>query len=324
MILVTGGAGFIGSNLINALSLMGHKAYICDYNNRIRKEYFINQDMIEGLIDPSNIFEFINNNYIDIIFHLGAISTTTFQNNNKYWTDNVIFSTKLWNICAEKNIRLVYASSAATYGDGSLGFDDKDDIEYLNKLKALNVYGWTKNQIDLRNLFLKKNKKISPPQWVALKFFNVYGKNEFHKENMISIVLKTYIQIKRGIETSLFKSYKKIYEDGEQKRDFVYIKDCIEILLWFYNNQTINGIFNIGTGNSYTFNNLVNNVYKCLNKNINVRYIDMPENIKSQYQYETKANLDKLRSVGYREKLYSLKEGILDYIKILESSDFIS
>ena len=324
MILITGGAGFIGSNLINSLSSKGHKVYLCDYHSRLIKKYYNNLDIIEDIIEPNKVFEFINISNISIIFHLGAISSTTFQNNNKYWTDNVIFSTKLWNICVKKNIRLIYASSAATYGDGSAGFDDREEINYLNKLKALNIYGWTKNQIDLRNIFMVKNRNLSPPQWVGLKFFNVYGNNENHKKNMISIVLKTYIQIKKGLETNLFKSYKKIYKNGEQKRDFIYIKDCIKVLLWFLENDNINGIFNVGTGNSYTFNNLVNNVYHCLNKNVNVKYIDMPKEIKDQYQYETKANLDKLRKAGYTGKFYSLEEGISDYIEILESSDTIS
>ncbi len=261
---------------------------------------------------------------ISIIFHLGAISATTFQNNNKLWVDNVLFSTKLWKICSKRKIRLIYASSAATYGNGSLGFDDSEDINFLKKLKAMNVYGWTKNQIDLRNIFLKNNLGISPPQWIGLKFFNVYGNNEYHKENMISVVLKTFIQIKKNQETNLFKSYKKTYKDGEQKRDFIYVKDCIKTLLWFLENKNVSGIFNIGTGFSSTFNDLVSNVYKCLNKNINVRYVEMPNSIRKQYQYETEANLNKLRSVGYNKDFYSLKEGISDYIKILKSSDFLS
>ncbi len=324
MIIVTGGAGFIGSNLINALSKAGYKIFLCDYPNLIIKNYFRNFDHIEGIIKPTKLFQFINKNNISIIFHLGAISATTFKNNNKLWVDNVLFSTKLWKICSKRKIRLIYASSAATYGNGSLGFNDSEDINFLKKLKAMNVYGWTKNQIDLRNIFLKENFGISPPQWVGLKFFNVYGNNEYHKENMISVILKTFIQIKKNQETNLFKSYKKNYKDGEQKRDFIYVKDCIKTLLWFFENNNVSGIFNIGTGFSSTFNDLVNNVYKCLNKNINVRYIEMPNSIKKQYQYETEANLNKLRSVGYNKNFYSLKEGIADYIKILKSSDFIS
>ena len=188
----------------------------------------------------------------------------------------------------------------------------------------MNVYGWTKNQVDLRNLYLKTKLNIYPPQWVALKFYNVYGSNEIHKDNMISVVLKTYLQIKNEEETCLFKSHKSNYKNGEQKRDFVYVKDCIDALLWFLENKQISGIFNIGTGQANTFNDLVYNVYKGLKKNINISYIDMPEKLKSQYQYETEANINKLRKVGYKKKFFSLEEGINDYLKILEYNDNLS
>ncbi|PPR27210.1 MAG: ADP-L-glycero-D-manno-heptose-6-epimerase [Alphaproteobacteria bacterium MarineAlpha9_Bin4] len=324
MIIVTGGAGFIGSNLINALIQKKRKVFLCDYPGLIVKSYFKKFENIEGIIEPVKLFEFIKNNNISIVFHLGAISATTYEDNNKLWVNNVLFSTKLWRLCINKKIRLIYASSAATYGDGSLGFEDNENINFLTKLKALNVYGWTKNQIDMRNVFFKESIGMTPPQWVGLKFFNVYGNNEYHKKNMISVVLKTYIQIKQNKETKLFKSYKKFYKDGEQKRDFIYVKDCINTLLWFLENKKVSGIFNIGTGKSNTFNDLVSSVYGCLNKNSNIKYIDMPKSIKRQYQYETKANLNKLRKVGYNKNFYSLKEGILDYIKILESSDTFS
>ena len=159
----------------------------------------------------------------------------------------------------------------------------------------MNVYGWTKNEIDIRNIYLKNKFGFRPSQWVALKFFNVYGLNEFHKKNMISIVLKTFLQIKNGKETCLFKSYKENYKDGEQERDFIYVKDCIDTLLWFLGNKKLSGVYNIGTGASRTFNELINCVYKSLNKNINVKYIEMPDELKSQYQYHTQADLFKLR-----------------------------
>ena len=323
MILVTGGAGFIGSNLINALTNKGQEIFLCDYSKALFKKYFVNYNRIIRIIEPNKIFDFMDKNKINVVFHLGAISSTTFRDNSKYWIDNVLFSTKLWSLCSKRNIRLIYASSASTYGNGTYGFEDKEDVDYLKKLRSLNVYGWTKSQIDLRNVYAKNIHNIAPPQWVGLKFFNVYGNNEYHKKNMISIVLKTYMQIKRGQETNLFKSYKKNYKHGEQKRDFVYIKDCIDVLLWFLENKNLSGIFNIGTGESNTFNELVSNVYQRLNKNINLKYIDMPDAIKKQYQYETKANLSKLRNIGYRKKFYSLKDGISDYIDILESNGFI-
>ncbi len=324
MIIVTGGAGFIGSNLINALIEKKHEVFLCDYPKLVKKNYFNKYNQIKGIIPPDNLFEFISINDVKVIYHLGAISATTHKYPNKQWIENVLFSTKLWKICSKNNIRLIYASSAATYGNGELGFEDIEDINFLKNLKAMNVYGWTKNEVDIRNIFLKKTFGLFPSQWVALKFFNVYGVNEFHKKNMISIVLKTFLQIKENKETCLFKSYKQQYLDGEQQRDFVYIKDCINTLVWFLENKKISGIFNIGTGKANTFNDLVNTVYKSLNKNINVRYIEMPETLKSQYQYHTQANLNKLRKLGYAKKFYSLEEGVSDYINILKTHDIFS
>ena len=324
MIIVTGGAGFIGSNLINSLFNYKEKLVICDYPELVVKKYFKSFHNLEKIIHPSRLFKFINENNVSVIFHLGAISSTTYENYNKIWVNNVLFSTKLWELCSIKKVRLIYASSAATYGNGELGFYDHEDFNFLNKLQAMNVYGWTKNQVDIRNIFYKTRKKIFPPQWVGIKFFNVYGNNEFHKKNMISVILKSFIQIKKGDQINLFKSYKNQYKDGEQKRDFIYVKDCIRALLWFLENNNISGLFNLGSGNSNTFNELVNNVYKNLKKNVNVKYIEMPDKIKKQYQYETQADLKKLRSVGYKNDFYSLEEGIKDYIKILENSDAFS
>ncbi|MDC3023972.1 ADP-glyceromanno-heptose 6-epimerase [Alphaproteobacteria bacterium] len=324
MIIVTGGAGFIGSNLINALIKKKYDVILCDYLTQIKKNYFKEYNQIKKVIVPNKLFEFIKNNNVDIIYHLGAISATTHKNPNKQWLENVIYSTKLWEICSEKDIRLIYASSAATYGNGDLGFKDYEELNYVKKLRAMNVYGWTKNEIDIRNIYLKNKFGFRPSQWVALKFFNVYGLNEFHKKNMISIVLKTFLQIKNGKETCLFKSYKENYKDGEQERDFIYVKDCIDTLLWFLGNKNISGIYNIGTGASRTFNELINCVYKSLNKNINVKYIEMPDELKSQYQYHTQADLFKLRKNGYNKKFHSLEEGVADYINILNKHDCFS
>ena len=324
MIIVTGGAGFIGSNLINALIEKKMEVFLCDYPNLVKKNYFKHYNKIKQIIKPDNLFTFISNNDVKVIYHLGAISSTTHKNPNKQWIDNVLFSTKLWKVCSKKNIRLIYASSAATYGNGDQGFEDIENLDFLKKLSAMNVYGWTKNEVDIRNIFLKNTYGLKPSQWVALKFFNVYGINEFHKKDMISIVLKTFLQIKNNKETNLFKSYKKKYPDGDQERDFVYVKDCISTLLWFLENEKISGVFNIGTGQANTFNNLVYAVYKSLNKNINLSYIDMPEKLKNQYQYHTQANLSKLRKSGYKKKFFTLEEGVNDYINILKTYDTFS
>ena len=228
----------------------------------------------------------------------------------------------LWRLCSKENIRLIYASSAATYGDGSLGFKDIQSYEYIKSLRPMNVYGWSKHQADIRSFFLDRYLNFSPPQWVGIKFFNVYGENEFHKNSMKSVVLKTYEEILKNEHTKLFKSYNKLYLDGEQSRDFVYVKDCISILIWYMENENVSGIYNLGTGKSRTFLDLVCNVYKIMKKNVNIKFIDMPENIKIQYQYETKADLSNIRKLGYKGQFHSLEDGIKSYIeKLMEDKN---
>ncbi|MAI02841.1 MAG: ADP-glyceromanno-heptose 6-epimerase [Rickettsiales bacterium] len=326
MIIITGGAGFIGSNLVNELLNYKHKIVICDYKNKINKKYYKKFDNIFDIVEPNNLETFIEKNSIDIIFHLGAISSTIFKDGNLMWANNILFSHNIWKICSKKNIRLIYASSAATYGNGENGFKDNHDNSYLKLLNPLNIYAWTKNEIDKRNMYLKNNLNICPPQWIALKFFNVYGPNEHHKDNMISMVLKTYNQINRKEATSLFKSHNIKYKDGEQKRDFIYVKDCIKVLIWFMKNNRVSGVYNVGTGKARTFNDLVCSVYSTLKKNINIKYIDMPINIRGQYQYLTEASIYNLRKAGYDEKFFSLEEGIRDYINnyLINSDDDFS
>ena len=314
MILVTGGAGFIGSNLVNELLKNKLPTVVCDFNTKIDKNYFKDINNILKFVEPIELKSFICRNEISVIFHLGAISSTTFSDANQIWYNNIFTSMGIWDLCCKKKIRLIYASSAATYGNGDKGYIDNQDLAYLKSLKPLNIYAWSKNEVDKRNLFAKNTFNLFPPQWISLKFFNVYGPNENHKENMISIVLKTYKQIKENQTTLLFKSYNEQYEDGEQKRDFIYVKDCIKVLMWFLKKKNISGIFNVGTGQARTFNDLVYNVYKNMKKNVNLKYIDMPKEIKNQYQYHTKANLKKLIKTGYDKKFFTLEDGIEDYI----------
>ncbi len=314
MILVTGGAGFIGSNLVNELLKNKLPLVVCDFNSKINNSYFDDIENIIKFVEPKNLKSFICKNQISVIFHLGAISSTTFPDANQIWYNNIFTSNTIWQLCCIKKIRLIYASSAATYGNGDEGFFDSQNPTYLKSLKPLNIYAWTKNEVDKRNLYSENNLNLSPPQWISLKFFNVYGPNENHKENMISIVLKTFQQIKKNETTLLFKSYNNQYDDGEQKRDFIYVKDCIKVLMWFLKKDKISGIFNVGTGQARTFNDLVKNVYKNMNKNINLKYINMPKDIKHQYQYHTEADLKKLIKTGYNYNFFTLEDGIRDYI----------
>ena len=314
MILVTGGAGFIGSNLVNELLKKKIPISICDFSTKVNRSYFDNIGNILKFVEPKDLQSFISQNKISIIFHLGAISSTTFPDANQIWYNNIFSSNLIWELCCRKKIRLIYASSAATYGNGDHGFIDSQDSIYIKSLKPLNIYAWTKNEVDKRNLYSENILNLYPPQWVSLKFFNVYGPNENHKENMISIVLKTFQQIKKNETTFLFKSYNKQYDDGEQKRDFIYVKDCIKVLMWFLEKDNLSGIFNVGTGQARTFNDLVKNVYRNMNKNINLKYIEMPSEIKNQYQYHTQADMKKLIKTGYNNNFFSLEEGIKDYI----------
>ncbi len=242
MILVTGGAGFIGSNLVNELLKNKLPVAVCDFKTKIDKSYFKDINNILRFVEPIDLKNFIFENKISVIFHLGAISSTTFSDANQIWYNNIFTSKEIWDLCCKNKIRLIYASSAATYGNGDKGYIDSQNLAYLKSLKPLNIYAWSKNEVDKRNLFSKNILNISPPQWISLKFFNVYGPNESHKENMISIVLKTFQQIKKNQTTLLFKSYNDQYEDGEQKRVFIYVKDCIKVLMWFLE-KTIYQVF---------------------------------------------------------------------------------
>ncbi len=229
--------------------------------------------------------------------------------------NNFEFSVKILEFCTKNKINLIYASSAATYGNGKYGFKDNENIEYLKKLKPLNLYGQSKHLFDLHISNKIKNKKKLPNQWVGLKFFNVYGNNEEHKKKQMSVISYLTPQIKKKNKINLFKSHNKNYKDGEQKRDFVYIDDCINIILWFYRNQKKTGIYNVGTGQPRTFLDVANTLFKELSKKKNIHFIKTPKNILKHYQYLTKADLKKLRSIGYKKKFKKIEDGIRLFLK---------
>ena len=311
MIVITGGAGFIGSNLINELMKKNtYEIVSVDQNNEKNKNYFLNNNFKKIL--PVNLKKFLKNNNKKIIaiIHLGAITSTTERNVNLIIKNNLELSIFLWSWCKKNNKRLIYASSAATYGDGSYFFNDREDDEYLSNLLPLNLYGWSKHIFD-RHIY---NKKEQPRQIVGLKFFNVYGPNENHKANMRSIVLKIYQTISKGMVVNLFKSHNKDYKNGEQLRDFIYVKDVVSIIEWFIKNPKSNGLFNVGTGIPRSFNDIAKAVFANSNKREKIEYIDTPKKIRSQYQYFTKANIKKLRDLGYKKDFFSLEDGIKDYI----------
>lgn len=312
VILVTGAAGFIGSCMVGYLNRKGfHNIIIVDeFDDENKKANYENKKII-ARVDRNELFDWLGNHpmHIDFIFHLGARTDTAEFNYEVLEKLNVDYSKKIWNYCVEKNIPLVYASSAATYGDGGLGY--KDDHELPYKLNPLNPYGKSKNEFDKWVLEEKKQ----PPFWAGLKFFNVYGPNEYHKERMASVIFHSFDQIKASGKVKLFRSHKPGYKDGEQLRDFIYVKDVVDICYWLMNEKPASGLYNLGTGKARTFKDLVTAIFKSLDKEPVIEYIDTPLDIRDKYQYFTEADMAKLRNAGYKEDFYSLEEGVETYVR---------
>jgi len=312
VILVTGAAGFIGSCMVGYLNRKGyHNIIIVDEFDDENKKPNYEDKKIVARVDRNELFDWLSDHpmKIDFVFHLGARTDTTEFDYTILEKLNVDFSKKIWGYCFEKNIPLVYASSAATYGDGELGY--KDDHDLPNKLNPLNPYGRSKNEFDKWVL----KEKRQPPFWAGLKFFNVYGPNEYHKERMASVIFHSFNQIKSSGIVKLFKSHKPEYKDGEQLRDFVYVKDVVDICYWLMNEKPASGLYNLGTGKARTFKDLVTAIFKSLNKEPVIEFIDTPLDIRDKYQYFTEADMNKLRNAGYKEDFYSLEEGVETYAK---------
>ena len=311
-IVVTGGAGFIGSNVVKSLNELGEdKIFIVDNLDKSEKwknlvtlnfEDYIHKDIFLDEIKKGSF-----DGSVKAIIHLGARSSTTEQDVDFLMKNNYEYTKELAKWSIKNNVRFIYASSAATYGDGSKGFSDAH--ETIPKLKPLNAYGFSKQIFDLWAL---KNKILD--KIVGLKYFNVYGPGEYHKGDMRSMVLKAYEQIKRDGKIRLFKSYKPEYKDGEQLRDFIYVKDAVDMTLFFLEKPELNGIFNIGTGQPRSWNDLARAVFSSLKMELNIEYIDMPEEIKDKYQYFTRAEMKKIKDAGYEKPLTSLEEAVKDYI----------
>lgn len=309
-VIVTGGAGFIGSCIIRELNDFGVEDIVVVDN-------IASTDKWKNLVNKKYIRYYNKNNFLnelynfkdfDYIIHMGACSATTEKDFDYLNINNVEYTKTLWNFCVENKIRFIYASSAATYGDGRFGFDDKNEI---TDLIPLNGYGYSKQLFDI---WAKKQTK-KPLQWVGFKFFNVYGPNEYFKGSMASVIMHGYNSIKKSNNIKLFKSYKEGYGDGEQKRDFIYVKDICKVIKFMIENKEVSGLFNLGTGEARSFYDLAKATFNALSLNENIEFIDMPENIKEKYQYFTQAEMDKLRKVGYNDKFYSLEEGIKDYVQ---------
>ena len=317
MYVVTGGTGFIGSNIIAQLETKGMgPIVVIDRLRETNKWRNISKRNIFDIVPPESTFEFLNSAQTEIkaLIHMGAVSSTTETDADFLYKTNFQLSTSLWNWCTVSKKPFIYASSAATYGDGSLGFDDNNSFEFLRRLTPLNAYAWTKHQFDLRVAEIILDNGPRPPQWAGLKFFNVYGPNEYHKGKMASIASKAYSFAAEDKSFQLFKSHNPNYTDGGQLRDFVWVEDCVDIVLWILGNSRVNGIFNCGSGKARSFLSFVDAVYKTLGKKTLVDFVDTPFEIRENYQYFTEAKMVKLRNAGYSKPMTELEVGVERYI----------
>lgn len=319
MIVITGAAGFIASNVAEQLNQHGFNDLVLvdDFSKKEKKRNY-ERIVSRELIDRNRFFEWLEENHekLDFIIHLGARTDTTEFDYKVFQQLNVDYTIRIWTLCAKYQIPLVYASSAATYGMGELGYDDRHDI--VNALQPLNPYGRSKNEVD--KYILAQTEQ--PPFWAGLKFFNVYGINEFHKGKMASVILHAYRQIKETGKVKLFRSHNPNFKDGQQLRDFVYVKDVAKVILWLMENRPESGLYNVGTGKARSFYDLADNTFKALGLETNVEFIDTPLEIRDKYQYFTEANMAKLRNAGYTEPFTSLEDGVRSYVESLLASDF--
>ena len=311
MIAVTGGAGFIGSALIHGLNKKGIKdIWVVDQVDHLEKQENLNLLAFDRLIGIDDFLKDVLEKRLarcDAILHMGACSSTTETDESFLTKNNFEYTRHLASFCMEKGIRFIYASSAATYGGGENGYSD--DESGLKLLKPLNLYGDSKQKFDLWAQAQGALKKL-----VGLKYFNVYGPNEYHKQDMQSMVRKGFLQLRDTDKLRLFKSYKSEYSDGGQERDFLYIKDAVAMTLFFLERQDVGGIFNVGSGKARNWNDLAKAIFVAMNKQLNIEYIDMPSEIRNQYQYHTCSDTEKIRNAGYSQSVMPLEEGIDDYV----------
>lgn len=320
-IIVTGAAGFIGSCMVQYLNEQGFNNLIIvdDFGAEEKRKNWEHKSYAH-VVERYNLFDWLimHEPYVDIVIHLGARTDTTEFNYAIHQELNVEYSEKIWNYCTEQQIPLIYASSAATYGAGEFGYNDDHDV--AAKLQPLNPYGVSKNEFDKWAL----QQRATPPYWAGLKFFNVYGPNEYHKARMASVIFHSFNQIKKDGEVKLFRSHRPDFKDGEQLRDFVYVKDVVKVIYWLmgvmklsamHQRTFANGLYNLGTGKARSFYDLAAATFRGVDKEPNIYFIDMPEDIRDKYQYFTEANMQKLHNAGYTAPFYSLEEGVDDYVR---------
>ena len=312
MIIVTGGAGFIGSVLHAALSRRGLETVVVDRLGQGGKWRNLAKHPPARLIAPEALADFLAGDPpVAVIVHLGAVSDTTATDADLAWESNVALPRRLWCWSARRGARLIYASSAATYGDGSAGFED--GLDALERLRPLNLYGWTKHAFDLAVARMLRAGAPHPPQWVGLKFFNVFGPNEYHKAKMISVVKVKHDEVVGGGPARLFRSNRPGLEDGRQRRDFIWVEDVVAVLLWLLDTPAVNGLFNVGTGVARTYLDLAHAVCDAAGVPRRIEFIDMPAELAGQYQSFTEARMERLRAAGYTHPFTALEEGVRRY-----------
>ena len=316
MFLVTGGAGFIGSNVVAALNDAGHSdVAVCDILGDDGKWRNLAKRQLADFVPPAGLMDWLQGRRLDAIIHLGAISSTTATDGDLVMEANFKTPLRLLDWCAATGTPLIYASSAATYGDGEQGFDDDGSVAALKRLRPMNLYGWSKNLFDLAVAERRARGEKLPPQCTGLKFFNVFGPNEYHKGSMMSVLARRFDDIKAGRAVQLFKSHRDGIADGDQRRDFIYVDDVVRVTMWLLATPEVSGLFNVGTGTARSFKDLIVSAYSALGTRPNIEYVDMPEQIRGSYQYFTQSKVDRLARAGYNGGFTSLEDAVGAYVK---------
>ena len=316
MLLVTGGAGFIGSNVVAALNDAGRSdIVVCDLLGRDGKWRNLAKRQLMDIVPPDQFADWLKGRRLDAVIHLGAISETTATDGDLVIETNFRFSLRLLDWCTDNPTPFIYASSAATYGDGAQGFADDPTLPALKQLRPMNLYGWSKHLFDMAVAERAALGQKLPPQWAGLKFFNVFGPNEYHKGTMMSVLARRFDDIKAGRPIQLFKSHREGIADGDQRRDFIYVDDVVRVMMWLLATPAVSGLFNVGTGAARSFKDMMLSAYTALGTSPNIQYIDMPKQIRGSYQYFTQSEVDRLRGAGYNGGFTALEEAVELYVK---------
>lgn len=316
MLLVTGGAGFIGSNVVAALNDAGRAdVAVCDVLGHDGKWRNLAKRQLADIVPPAGLPGWLDGRKLDAVIHLGAISETTATDGDLVIETNFRLSMRLLDWCTANAVPFIYASSAATYGDGEAGFGDDASLPALKKLRPMNLYGWSKHLFDLAMAERVAKAEKLPPQWAGLKFFNVFGPNEYHKGTMMSVLARRFDDIKAGRVVQLFKSHRDGIADGDQRRDFIYVDDVVRVIQWLLATPSVSGLFNVGTGKARSFRDLILSAYAALGSKPNIEYVDMPEQIRGSYQYFTQSEVDRLHRAGYNGGFTALEDAVAAYVR---------